>query len=255
MLIIIVVAGYKLISYYYENSTAKNAFSDLSSTFQTAADKYSSEKTDMQNNTLSEKEKKQQLQESMVAALTYMRGYNADTFGWLTVEGTKIDYPVMHTPTDPEHYLYRNFQDESSSSGTPFLDWRGTLDSDNLIIYGHNMKSGTMFHDLLLFQEEDFFHENTTITLTLEDGVHTYQIIAAFPSVIDLNKNGFHWWDYINFATEEEFNTYVDSLREVALFDVAFDAKFGDARLITLATCAYHDSYGRMVVVGMEIED
>ena len=73
---------------------------------------------------------------------------NADCIGWLSIDGTNISYPVMHTPSNPQKYLRRNFYGRYSQSGVPFLDGRCDLQSTNLIIYGHNMKNGTMFSDL-----------------------------------------------------------------------------------------------------------
>ena len=89
---------------------------------------------------------------------------NNDFIGWLTIPGTEVDYPVMHTPSDEEFYLKRDFNKEKSSSGTLFLAAKcdALLPSDNVVIYGHNMKAGTMFHDLLKYETEDFYKEHKT---------------------------------------------------------------------------------------------
>lgn len=68
---------------------------------------------------------------------------NPDLFGWICIENTVLDYPVMHTPDDPEKYLRLSFEGEISTAGTPFMDAKCEIDSDNYIIYGHNMKNGT----------------------------------------------------------------------------------------------------------------
>ena len=83
---------------------------------------------------------------------------NADCIGWLSIDGTNISYPVMHTPSDPQKYLRRNFYGKYSQSGVPFLDRRCDLQSTNLIIYGHNMKNGTMFSDLKRYVDRDFLN-------------------------------------------------------------------------------------------------
>ena len=74
---------------------------------------------------------------------------NPDLFGWVCIEDTVLDYPVMHTPDDPEKYLRLSFEGETSTAGTPFMDAKCGIDSDNYIIYGHNMKNGTMFREIL----------------------------------------------------------------------------------------------------------
>ena len=79
---------------------------------------------------------------------------NGDCIGWLSIPGTQINYPVMHTPEEPQKYLRRSFYGEYSQSGVPFLDWRCSLDSDNLIIYGHNMNDGSMFADIAGYTQE-----------------------------------------------------------------------------------------------------
>lgn len=81
---------------------------------------------------------------------------NTDCIGWLSIDGTNISYPVMYTPHDPQKYLRRNFYGKYSQSGVPFLDGRCDLQSTNLIIYGHNMKNGTMFSDLKKYLNTDF---------------------------------------------------------------------------------------------------
>ena len=86
---------------------------------------------------------------------------NSDMICWIDIEGTKISYPVMYTPNDPEHYLHRDFNGEYSYSGLPFLDSRCDIDkSSNLIIYGHNMKNSTMFSQLLNYEDYDFWKEH-----------------------------------------------------------------------------------------------
>lgn len=101
---------------------------------------------------------------------------NADCIGWLSIDGTNISYPVMHTPSDPQKYLRRNFYGKYSQSGVPFLDGRCDLQSSNLIIYGHNMKNGTMFSDLKKFLNTDFLNAHRTVKFETADGVKTFTV-------------------------------------------------------------------------------
>ena len=101
---------------------------------------------------------------------------NADCIGWLSIDGTNISYPVMHTPSDPQKYLRRNFYGKYSQSGVPFLDGRCSTDSGNLIIYGHNMKNGTMFSDLKKYLNTDFLNSHRTVRLETADGVFLFTV-------------------------------------------------------------------------------
>lgn len=101
---------------------------------------------------------------------------NADCIGWLSVDGTNISYPVMHTPSDPQKYLRRNFYGEYSQSGVPFIDGRCSLQSTNLIIYGHNMKNGTMFSDLKRYVDRDFLNAHRTVKFETVDGIRCFTV-------------------------------------------------------------------------------
>ena len=101
---------------------------------------------------------------------------NGDCVGWLYIEGTAVDYPVMHTPNQPQKYLRKNFHGEYSVSGVPFLDHRCSLDSTDLIIYGHNMKNGTMFADLKKYLDDDFLEGHRTIELETAEGLRYFTV-------------------------------------------------------------------------------
>ena len=101
---------------------------------------------------------------------------NADCIGWLSIDGTNISYPIMHTPSDPQKYLRRNFYGKYSQSGVPFLDGRCSTDGGNLIIYGHNMKNGTMFSDLKKYLNTDFLNAHRTVRLETADGVCLFTV-------------------------------------------------------------------------------
>ena len=101
---------------------------------------------------------------------------NADCIGWLSIDGTKISYPVMHTPSDPQKYLRRNFYGKYSQSGVPFLDGRCSMNGGNLFIYGHNMKNGTMFSDLKKYVDRDFLNAHRTVKFETVDGIRYYTV-------------------------------------------------------------------------------
>ena len=101
---------------------------------------------------------------------------NADCVGWLSIDGTNISYPVMHTPSDPQKYLRRNFYGKYSQSGVPFLDGRCDLQNSNLIIYGHNMRNGTMFSDLKRYVDRDFLNAHRTVKFETADGIRYFTV-------------------------------------------------------------------------------
>lgn len=101
---------------------------------------------------------------------------NTDCIGWLSIDGTSISYPVMHTPPDPQKYLRRSFYGKNSQSGVPFLDGRCDLQNTNLIIYGHNMKNGTMFSDLKKYVNIEFLNTHRTVKFETVDGSRYYTV-------------------------------------------------------------------------------
>lgn len=101
---------------------------------------------------------------------------NADCIGWLSIDGTSISYPVMYTPSEPQKYLRRSFYGKYSQSGVPFLDGRCDLQSTNLIIYGHNMKNGTMFSNLKKYVDRDFLNTHRTVKFETADGIRYFTV-------------------------------------------------------------------------------
>ena len=101
---------------------------------------------------------------------------NADCIGWLSIDGTNISYPVMHTPSDPQKYLRRNFYGKYSQSGVPFLDGRCNLQNTNFIIYGHNMRNGTMFSNLKKYVDREFLNAHRTVKFETVDGIRYFTV-------------------------------------------------------------------------------
>ena len=118
---------------------------------------------------------------------------NADCIGWLSIDGTNISYPVMYTPSDPQKYLRRNFYGKYSQSGVPFLDGRCGTDGGNLIIYGHNMKNGTMFSDLKKYLNTDFLNSHRTVRLETADGVFLFTVTEVLKT-----NTADPWYDRIS---------------------------------------------------------
>lgn len=180
---------------------------------------------------------------------------NNDYWGWLEIKGTKLSYPVMYTPDEPEYYLDHDFEKNSSSHGVPFLDGRCTDNCKNYIIYGHHMKDKTMFSTLLSYKDKDYYENHKTITLTTKSGESTYTVIGAFYSAAyDVNDNSaFKYYNYTDLTSDDKFSDYIDKVKSNSLYDTSITAENGDS-LLTLSTCSYHEKNGRFVVVAKNID-
>lgn len=171
---------------------------------------------------------------------------NGDCIGWLSIPGTQINYPVMHTPEEPQKYLRRSFYGEYSQSGVPFLDWRCSLDSDNLIIYGHNMKNGTMFGELKNYLDEEFRLANPVIELQTEGGLEYYTVFAV--AVVEKSDP---WYSFIDASGSEGFAGQVAAIIQKSLYDTGAAPVFGQ-QIITLSTCYGSSKDGRLLVIGVK---
>lgn len=146
---------------------------------------------------------------------------NADCIGWLSIDGTSISYPVMYTPSEPQKYLRRSFYGQYSQSGVPFLDGRCSTVGGNLIIYGHNMRNGTMFSDLKRYVDRDFLNAHRTVKFETVDGVQTFTVTE----VLKTNTSD-AWYDRI---TAEDGN-----------------------RCLVLSTCYGSGKDGRLLIIAAE---
>lgn len=181
---------------------------------------------------------------------------NSDMAGWLVVPGTVIDYPIMWTPEDENFYLYRDFKKRDNNNGCLILDTDSSLDplTTNLIIHGHNMKSGAMFGNLTDYEKQSYFEDHKQIILYTPQCQRNYEIIAVFRSqVYKKTDDVFKFYKFFQADTEEQFKDFYDNIKELSLYDTGVTAEFGD-RFITLSTCVYHVTNGRFVVVAKEVE-
>ena len=179
---------------------------------------------------------------------------NDDIVGWLEIEDTNINYPVLQGD-DNEFYLNRNYKKEKSEKGSIFLDakYNWNIPSNNLLIYGHNIINGLMFQDLLKYENQDFYKKHPNIRFTTEKEDKEYEIISVFKSRVyyKSEKNVFRYYDFINAKKEEDYMEFVKNAKKASIYDTEVTAKYGD-ELITLVTCSYHTEDGRFVVIGRE---
>jgi len=179
---------------------------------------------------------------------------NKDFVGWLSIEGTKIDYPVMQTDNN-DFYLSHNFNKENDNNGSLFLDCSCMVypQSTNMIIYGHHMKSGNMFGNLQKYAKESYYKEHSTISFDTIYEKGTYEIMYVFYSkVYDNDDLVFKYYQFINANSEKEFKYYMDEMAALSLYDTGVTANYGDT-LLTLSTCDHSQTDGRFAVVAKRI--
>lgn len=174
---------------------------------------------------------------------------NPDLAGWLTIPGTRIDYPVMYSPDEPERYLHANFDAAYSFAGLPFLDAACDIESGNRIIYAHNMLDGSMFRTLLKYQQKDFWQRNPVISFNTLYEEQEYEVVAAFyDKVYKKSDTNFKFYQFYDTSDQSSFDEAMAYYREHALYDTGVTAQCGDL-FLTLVTCAYQTENGRFVVV------
>lgn len=190
----------------------------------------------------------------MLAGYADLYEENRDLAGWLSIENTKIDYPVMQGEDD-EYYLHHDFYGEDSKYGCLYVKGQADLDAGtNFIIYGHNMKDGSMFGDLDLYLKESFYKEHPAISFDTLYEERIYDIIAVFRSqVYNADDDVFKYYQFYEAGTQEEFEDFYGNIKELSLYDTGVEAKYGDT-FLTLSTCAYHVPDGRLVVVAKRVE-
>lgn len=181
---------------------------------------------------------------------------NQKLIGWVKIDGTNIDYPVMQT-TDNEYYLSHNMNQEKDPNGTIFMDKDCDVlkPSTNFILYGHHMKSGNMFGRLNLYQEKSYGEKHPYIQFDTiyEKGV--YQVMYVFRSrVYSETAIVFKYYQFIDANGQQEFDSYMQEMAELSLYDTGVTAEYGD-RLLTLSTCDYQEKDGRFVVVAKRISE
>lgn len=193
---------------------------------------------------------------------------NPDMIGWLSIDGTVVDYPVMQTPEDEDFYLDKGFDKQPNSNGclmmgkdcivgvgTKEIGYAvGSAPSTNLIIHGHTMQSGMMFGNLPLYEDADYAKTHSTICFDSLYEHREYEVIAAFYSqVFYKDQDVFKYYQFVQADTQEDFDDWYDNIMALSLYDTGVTAAFGD-EFITLSCCSYHVEDGRFVVVGKRVE-
>ncbi len=171
---------------------------------------------------------------------------NRDCVGWVSIPDTTLDYPVMHTPDNPQKYLRLSFEEKYSFSGVPFLDARCSLESDNLIIYGHNLKNDTMFSSLGGYIQESYSRKHPQIEFETEREKAVYSVFAV--AQVDEDDE---WYNFVDAPNRKNFDSYIKTVQEKADYTTDAVPEFGQ-QLLTLTTCYGSNKSGRLIVVSVK---
>ncbi|MGN1400126.1 MAG: class B sortase [Bacillus sp. (in: firmicutes)] len=175
---------------------------------------------------------------------------NPDTVGWISINGTEVDYPVVQT-TDNDYYLTHNFNREEAKEGCIFMDYRNESMSlgPHTILYGHHMRNGSMFHDLKKYENQDFLENHSYIEYRSVDGIlYRWQVFSSY--ITDLSFN----YLQLDFASDEDYLSFLQTIRDKSQVTVDIDLSTED-QILTLSTCTYEVEDGRRVVHAKLVEE
>ena len=179
---------------------------------------------------------------------------NKKLIGWLKIDDTNIDYPVMQTVNN-EYYLDHNYNQEYDKNGSIFLDkdCNAAFPNTNMIIYGHHMKSGKMFGSLNKYSQKSYFEKHRYIDFDTIYKKGKYEVMYVFRSKVYSEEDvNFKYYQFIDAGSSKEFDSYMNEMAEASLYDTGVTAGYGD-ELLTLSTCDYQQKKGRFVVVAKRI--
>ncbi len=252
--ILIIISAIYIINFLLLKEEAKNESKLLDTVEINNNEKENTEeKRTKENDKLNEQKNEiENIETERMIKVKELKKENEDVVGWLEIENTSINYPVLQGE-DNEYYMTHNYKKQKSKNGSIFLnkDYDWNIPSSNLLIYGHNLNNGTMFQELLKYQNKEFYMNHPIIRFTTEKEDAEYEIISVFKSRVyyKSEENVFRYYYFINANTEEEYNKFVKDAKEASLYEIEETAKYGD-QLITLSTCSYHVKDGRFAVVG-----
>lgn len=258
--LVLLFSLFKIIQINVQNSKEDDEFKDLAEKVEVIRETESivketksviNEEDEELKRALEEEQKRKEIAERL-AKYNELHKENSDLFGWIKIDDSVIDYPVMFTPNDPEFYLHKSFYKKYTYSGCIFVDANCQDDCNNYLLHGHHMKNGTMFAGLMKYKDKEYWKSHPVIKFDTLDEANEYLIIAAFESkVYKANDEVFKYYNYTHIDSEDKFNEYIEGINKLKLYDTEVEVSYGD-EFITLSTCAYHTENGRFVVIGVK---
>ena len=247
LVIAVAGSGFWLVHYFIDSREQRQTYENLAEEFVLESTPTPESNTPAKNSSPTENSSEPAESVSLTTApprhdLAALAVENPDCVGWLTIPDTGIDYPVMHTPDDPEHYLRRDFYGNSASGGTPFLDGRNLAEAENqnLILYGHNMMDGSMFKPLISYLEPSFRETHKDIFLEIDGRQYHYEVLAVVETSV--KSTLYTFTDLSDPAEESDFRAAL--LKETEL-EVVHQA----SGYLTLSTCNNGGGSSRVLVI------
>lgn len=191
--------------------------------------------------------------ESKRIDLTDLYNQNNDLVGWIKIENTNIDYPVMQTKNNADYYLRKNFYKDYSYYGTPFMEEECDVNtSENLIIYGHHMQNSKMFGSLENYKNYDFYKEHKYIKFYTLNDYREYEIFAVFKTTL-YKSNTFKYYQNIELDSEIEYFDFINKCIDRSFYNTNVTPNYKE-KLLTLSTCEYSENNSRLVVIAKLID-
>ena len=247
LVIAVAGSGFWLVHYFIDSREQKETYETLAEKFVLESTPTPESNTPTENSSATENSSEPAESVSLTTAtprhdLAALAVENPDCVGWLTIPDTGIDYPVMHTPNDPEHYLRRDFYGDSASGGTPFLDGRNLAEAENqnLILYGHNMMDGSMFKPLMNYLEPNFRETHKDIFLELNGKQYHYEVLAVAETSVDSSL-----YRYTELGDPEKESDFRSALFDAADLEVIHHTE----GYLTLSTCNNGGGDSRVLVI------
>ena len=237
---------YFIIDYYKEANKQAELYKELASVV---------DKSETENETAEPIQYSEE--KTILSELTELYQQNGDLVGWISVADTNINYPVMQSVNEPNFYLKHGFDKQYSDYGCPYVqeDCDVQKPSDNIVIYGHHMKNGSMFAHLEKFKDKDFWGEHRKITFNTLTDEQEYEIVAVFRTAVYTDSDdSFKYYRFVEAESTDDFDSYITKCKELSIYDTGVSAEYGD-KLITLSTCEYSRTNGRLVVVAKLIAE
>lgn len=242
LVVLIAVCTVKIVDYYADRQQSINEFDGLlEQVTQGGSSQAGSDGLDADSilggKNQTDREDGEDEEEVVYRDISPLFQQNEDFLGWIYISGTNVNYPVMYTPSEPQKYLHLSFYGEYSYPGVPFMDYRCTLSSDNLILYGHHMKNGTMFANIIQYQSYDFWYEHQTLEFETADECGIYTVFAAM-----LVEPGDDWYYFVNAADSADFYEKVYAILRRSYINTGVVPQYGQ-QIITLSTCYGDDRF------------
>lgn len=245
-------SSYEIFTYYYEAFKSKSTYDEVRKLYQEQLQFEGQQESEgekpAQPVSTPEQENSPGKKEAM-ARYTSLLEMNEDVVGWISVPGTVIDYPVVQA-RDNDYYLRRDIHGKSARAGTIFMDYRSDKlgKGKNTILYGHHMRNGSMFKDLVKYKREDFFQKNGYIRFdTLYEEIE-WEVFSVYITEVDFP------YGQTAFDSDEEYITFLEGIKGRSMFEKDIELT-EEAQILTLSTCTYEYDNARLVVHARRVRE